>query len=115
MAVFRTKAVGVGNSIGSDERGLAWQVPVVHVGQPLVATVNSRNAESPVPPSCWERPAVGSTGRPGGHAAVLDGLRGLHTHKVYATPKPTAPMGVAMQLTYILPKDGLMPCVAVSS
>ena len=85
---FRMKAVELGNSIGFDERSLAWQVPEVHVGQPLVATVNIGNAESPVPPPCWERPAVGSTGRPavGGHAAVLDALRGLHTNKVYLTP-----------------------------
>ena len=78
------KAVELGNSIGFDERSLAWQVPEVHDGQPLVATVNIGNAESPVPPSCWEPPAVGSTGSPavGGHAAVLDALRGLHTNKV---------------------------------
>ena len=73
------KAVELGKSIGFDERSLAWQVPEVHVGQPLVATVNIGNAESPVPPSCWEPPAVGSTGRPavGGHAAVLDVVRGF--------------------------------------
>ena len=92
---FRMKAVEVGISIGFDERSLAWQVPEVHVGQPLVATVNIGNAESPVPTSCcvWEPPAVGSTGRPavGGHAAVLDALRGLHTNKVYLTPHQRSP------------------------
>ena len=85
------KAVELGNSIGFDERSLAWQVPEVHLGQPLVATVNIGNAESPVPPSCQHvavvsdffnvaPEAVGSTGRPavGGHAAVLGALRGLH-------------------------------------
>ena len=92
------KAVELGNSIGFDERSLAWQVPEVHLGQPLVATVNIGNAESPVPPSCWGRPAVGSTGRPGGHAAVLDVVRGLHTNKVYLAPTSTIPMGVSMQL-----------------
>ena len=73
------KAVELGNSIGFDERSLAWQVPEVHFGQPLVATVNIGNAESPVPPSCWERPAVGSTGRPavGGLVAVLDAFAWL--------------------------------------
>ena len=108
---FRMKAVELGNSIGFDERSLAWQVPEVHVGQPLVATVNIGNAESPVPPSCREPPAVDSTGRPavGGHAAVLDALRGLHTNKVYLTPNSKIPMNVAMLLKDLLPKDGLLP------
>ena len=90
------KAVEFGNSIGFGERSLARQVPEVHVGHPLVATVNIGNAESPVPPSCWERPAVGSTGRPavGGHVAVLDTLRGLHTNKVYLTPESQIPMAL---------------------
>ena len=103
------KAVELGNSIGFDERRLAWQVPEVHVGQPLVATVNIGNAKSPVHPSCWKRPAVGSTGRPavGGHAAVLDALRGLQTNKVYLTPQSQIPMSVAMQLEKLLPNDGL--------
>ena len=103
---FRMKAAEFGNSIGFDERSLAWQVPEVHVGQPLVATVNIGNAESPVPPSCWEPPAVGSTG---GHAAVLDALRGLHTNKVYLTSKSKIPMDVARQLKDLLPKGGLLP------
>ena len=104
------KAVELGNSIGFDERSLAWQVPEVHDSRPLVATVNIGNAESPVPPSC-EPPAVGSTGRPAvdGHAAVLDALRGLQTNKVYLTPNSKIPMGVAMQLKDLLPKDGLLP------
>lgn len=108
---FRMKAVELGNSIGFDERSLAWQVPEVHVGQPLLATVNIGNAESPVPPSCREPPAVVSAGRPavGGHAAVLGVLRGLHTNKVYLTPKSKLPMSVALQLKDLLPKDGLLP------
>ena len=114
---FRRRAVEVGNSIGFDARSLAWQVPEVNFGQPLVATVNIGNAESPVPPSCWERPAVGSTGRPGvgGHAAVLDALQGLNTKKVYLTPESKIPIGVAMKLKALLPKDGLLPFFAAVS
>ena len=112
------KAVKLADSIGFDDRSLAWQVPEVHAGQPLVATVNIGNAASPVPGSpgppscrsCREPPAVGSTGRAvGGHAAVLDALRGLHTNKVYLTPKSKIPMNVAMPLKDLLPKDGLLP------
>ena len=112
------KAVELGNSIGFDERSLAWQVPEVHLGQPLVATVNIGNAASPVPGSpgppscrsCREPPAVGRTGRAvGGHAAVFDALRGLHTNTVYVSPTSTIPMRVAMQLTDLLPHDGLLP------
>ena len=106
---FRMKAVELGNSIGFDERSLAWQVPEVHVGQPLVATVNIGNAESPVPPPCQERqepPAVGSTERA---AKVLDVLRGLHRDKVYKTQETPIPMNVSMQLNDLLEKGGLLP------
>ena len=99
---FRTKAVEFGFTHGFTELSLAWQIPEVHLGQPLVATINIGNAESPVPPSC--RPAVGSTGRAvGGHAAVLDALRGLHPNKVYLTPKTQITMKVAMRLNDLLP------------
>ena len=119
------KAVKLANAIGFDDRSLAWQVPEVHAGQPLVATVNIGNAASPVPDevpdppscrSCPEPPAFSSTGRAvGGDAAVLDALRGLHTNKVYLAPKSKIPMGVAMQLKDLLPKDGLLPFFAAIS
>ena len=88
------QAVEVGNSIGFEPRSLAWQVPEVHLGNPLVATVKIGNAESPVPPPCWEQPAVGSTGTPvvGSHAAVLGVVRGLHTNKEYLTPTSEIPV-----------------------
>ena len=112
------KAVELGNSIGFDERSLAWHAPEVHVGHPWVATVCIGKAKSPVPPSCWERPAVGSTGRPAvcGHAAVLDALkRGLYTNTVHLTKQAQVPKAVANQLNDLLPTDGLLPvCAAVA-
>ena len=93
---FREKAVELGRVIGFDECSLAWQVPLVHGGLPLVATEKVGDAKSPVPPSCSEPPAVGSTGRRpavrSNHAAVLDVLRGLRRNKVYVTtPKIKVP------------------------
>ena len=81
---FKEKAVQFAQEVGFERESLAWQIPEIHVGQPLKATVAIGKAESPVPPSCNERPAVGSTGRPGvgGYAAVLDVLRGLHANEV---------------------------------
>ena len=119
------KAVELARSIGFDDRSLAWQVPEVHAGQPLVATVNIGNAASPVPDevpdppscrSCREPPAVGigSTGRAvGGHVAVLDALRGLHTNKVYLVSE--SKFGFAEQLEDLLPKDGSLPFLAAVS
>ena len=45
---FRMRAVELGNAIGFEERSLAWQVPEIHDGQPLVATVTIGNAKFPV-------------------------------------------------------------------
>ena len=102
---FQMKAVDLATSIRFGERSLAWQIPEVHAGQPLVATVNIGSAVSPVPPSCQEPPAVGSTGRPGvgGHTAVLGALRGLQTNKVYLTT--LIPWNVATKLRDLLPKE----------
>ena len=102
----------MGNSTGFEARSLAWQVPEIHVGQPLVAIVSIGKAESPVPPSCCERPAVGKDVlylSRSDHVAVLDVFQGLNTKKVYLTPESKIPRGVKMQLKALLPKDGLLP------
>ena len=94
------KAVELGNSIGFDERSLAWQVPEVHVGQPLVATANIGNAQSPAPPSCgerinsWESQAVGSTAWP----AVAGEFAVLATLRVTDTDTSPIPQGIAMAM-----------------
>ena len=58
---FREKAVELGRAIGFDEWTLAWQVPEVHGGQPLVATENIGDAKSPAPPPCSEPPQPAAT------------------------------------------------------
>ena len=106
-------AIECAQSIGFDKRSLAWQVPEVHAGQPLVATHNIGNAAVPVPPPCREPPppAVGggstaAGGAAGGHIAVLqvlDVLRDLDTNKVYL---PSAmPRTVGMRLNELLPPE----------
>ena len=84
-------------------------------GQPLVATVDICNAQSPVPPSgerinSWESQAVGSTAWPpiADKFEVLETLRGLHMEKVYLTATSPIPEGIAMQFVALLPKDGLL-------
>ena len=105
------KAVELGNSIGFDERSLAWQVPEVHVGQPLAATACIGQACSALPPPVGPvapvmGPAVGGTID---HDAVLNALRGLKCNKEYLTAQDRIPMGIAMQLKDLLPKEGLLP------
>ena len=81
---FRRKAVEFGNLIGFVEQSLAWQIPEVHGGQPLVANLKLGDAESPVPLPRCEPPQPPPPGV-GDHVAVLDTLRDLEKNKEYVT------------------------------
>ena len=102
---FRRKAVEFGNLIGFVEQSLAWQIPEVHHGQPLVANLKLGDAESPVPLPRCEPPQPPPPGV-ADHVAVLDTLRHLQKNKEYVMQR--IPWRVAGHLADHLPKDGLL-------
>ena len=113
VKAFQEKAVQFGKSAGFKDWSLTRHVPEMCQGQPLVATGDICNAQSPVPPSgerinSWESQAAGSTAWPtyANDLEVLGTLRGLHVGKVYNnTASSPMPDGIAMQLRALLPKD----------
>ena len=70
---FKEKAVQFAQEVGFERESLAWQIPEIHVGQPLTATVILGTAHVAAPAPHIARPAVGGID----HVVVLDALRGL--------------------------------------
>ena len=70
---FKEKAVQFAQEVGFERESLAWQIPEIHVGQPLTATVilGTAHAAALAPHIAW--PAVGGID----HVVVLDALRSL--------------------------------------